>query len=78
MRQMQLLAHIPDIDGFHILYLFHVGEIEIGHTDLLPLIQKGRSPQGKHQCCQRLGAFIVVLGIVAVAGDRAGLIVISR
>lgn len=45
--KMQLLAHIPDIDGFHILYLFHVGEIEIGHTDLLPFIQKRCSPQGR-------------------------------
>ena len=73
---MQPLADVPDIDGFDIAHLLHIWKIKIGHADLLPLIQKGRSPQGKHQCCQRLGAFIVVLGIVAVAGDRAGLIVI--
>ena len=73
---MQPLADVPDIDGFDIAHLLHIWKIKIGHADLLPLIQKGCSPQGKHQCCQRLGAFIVVLGIVAVAGDRAGLIVI--
>ena len=73
---MQLFADVPDIDGFDIAHLLHIWKIKIGHADLLPLIQKGRSPQGKHQCYQRLSAFIVVLGIVAVAGDRAGLIVI--
>ena len=78
MRQMQLLAHIPDIDGFHILYLFHVGEIEIGHTDLLPFIQKRCSPQGKNERGKCLGAFIMILGIITEARNRAGLIVVFK
>lgn len=77
-RQMQLFAHIPDIDGFHILYLFHVGEIEIGHTDLLPFIQKRCSPQGKNERGKCLGAFIMILGIIAEARNRAGLIVVFK
>ena len=73
---MQTLAHIPYVDRLYIPHLFHIGEVKIGHADLLPLIQERRPPQRQQQRCQRLGALVVVFGIIAVAGNRPGLIVV--
>ena len=72
-QQLGQQPHI--VAGHHVRVLLHGGQAQVGHADLLALVEEGRAPLQQEHGRQHLAALPPVL-LAAVAADDAGMVVI--
>ena len=65
------------VDALHVLVLGQVGEVGVGHAQLLPLVDVGGAPQAVDGGGQHLGRPHPVFPFVPEAGDDAGLVMVA-
>ena len=65
------------VEALHIVQLPQAGKVKVGHTNLLALVDKGRTPEGQEEGGQELAALCGV-GLAAKPGDGAGLVVVFQ
>ena len=75
--QVEAGEELVDALALYVLELADALEVEVGHADLLPLVEEGGAPQGQQEGPQHLGALPPVL-LTAEAGDGPGLVVVLQ